>query len=979
MTFKTTKLRDAITLALFVGASSLAVTGIAVAQETDDAQPQQETATTLDRIEVTGSRIIVPGLTANSPIVGLERDEIQRSQPITAEEFIRQLPGVTTPIGPGTNNGSDGGARLDLRSLGSNRSVVLLDGRRLVPYTLAGQVDINTIPVSLIQSVDIVTGGASAVYGADAIGGVANFILRRDFEGLEISSSYGQSHKNDQARQRNDVTIGANLYDGRGNVVLSVGHTKADPLTQGEREIGLASLSSVTGNPQGSATAVPSVFLGFPTGAINPETGLPAVGNRVIDTTTGEMVPYDPAVHSFNFNPQNYFYTPMDRYQATALGRFEINRHAEAYAQMLYTRSEVELNLASSGLFLNGLDITIGNPFIPEAARQQLCFGNGIAAADCVVGNTDTVVVTPGRRLVELGPRINTIDTKTFQYTVGLRGDITDNWRYDAYWSHGESDQDSARINWGSLSKTRQALLAVDPNECLDTSNGCVPLDIWGPEGSITPEMIGFINLSSYSKQSVVQEVLAGTVSGDLGDFKSPWSDYPVGLAFGVESRKATAETRADAASQIQGEVMGTGAPFPDRRGGFRLQEAYGEALVPLLSGMTAASSLNLELGYRYSDFSIEGNSFDYSTYKYGLEWAPIETLRFRGMFQHATRAPSIGELFAPAVTGLANLDTDPCAGSAISPGEANTAGTLANLCRLTGVPVNQIGSLAQPSAGQVNVRTGGNRLLEPEKADTRTIGFVWSPTFTNDLVVTFDYWKIELEEMVSTPAVGDILDGCYSTAFNPGLTFNSLCELVLRSPSNGGFNSVDSDGIVLAQSNLGRLSTDGYDLGVHYGLNLPESYGRLGFRLDASKVTSHDFQATPASINRDCLGYYSTDCGVGPHKFRANLSTVWSLNDLEFSMRWRHTGKMELEGLQQGDFLEDFEEISAYNYFDLGMAYNAPFNARFSLNVNNVANKKPPLVGNTIGTTTTNSGNTFPQTYDVIGRYITLGATFTF
>lgn len=973
MRLKRNKLRDAIAVALVVGAAC-STAAFAQEQDTSEEGEPAQSATTLDAVTVTGSRIVIPGLTANSPVVALEREEIQRSQPITAEEFIRQLPAVTTPIGPATNNGSDGGARLDLRSLGSNRSVVLLDGRRMVPYTLGGQVDLNTIPVSLIQSVDVVTGGASAVYGADAIGGVANFILRRDFEGVELSASYGQSHRNDQARQRIDATFGANTGDGRGNVVLNVGHTTADPLTQGQRDIGLVSRSSATGNPEGSATAVPSVFNNFP--GLGADGG-PGLGQ--IDPTTGEVVPL---YETFNFNPQNYFYTPLDRYHVAALGRFEINRHAEIYGQAFYTRSEVELNLASSGLFLNAMDIPIGNPFIPDAARAQLCAGNGIAAADCVVGNADDIVrVTPGRRITELGPRINSFDTRTFQYVIGLRGDISDNWRYDAYWTYGESDQYSVRGNWGSLSKSRQALMAVDPNVCLNTANRCVPLDIWGPEGSITPEMLAFINLDSYSSQSVTQEVGSATVSGDLGDFQIPWSDYPIGLAFGVETRKASAQTRSDAASQIQGEVMGTGAPFPDRQGSFRLNEIFGEAIVPVLSGMTGASSLNLELGYRYSDFSIEGNSFDYGTYKYGLEWAPVESLRFRGMVQRATRAPSIGELFAPEVTGLANLAVDPCGGAAISQADANTPGTLSNLCRLTGVPLSSIGSLAQPSAGQINVLTGGNRTLEAEVADTQTIGVVWSPAFSSDLVVTFDYWNIELEDMISAPAVGDVLNGCYSTDLNPSREFNSLCALILRSPTDGGFNDVNARGVVLSSSNLGRMSTDGYDLGVYYGMPVAGGdYGRLNFRLDASWVKSHQFQATPASIDRDCLGFYSTDCGVGPAKFRANLSTVWSMGDMELSLRWRHLGKMELEGLKQGgNWLDDYKSISAYNYFDLGLAYNAPWNSRISLTVNNVANKQPPLVGNTIGTTSTNSGNTFPQTYDVIGRYITLGMNFRF
>lgn len=959
MKYKPSKLRDAIIVALCMGSAS-----VAMAQ---DAPAESETQT-LDRIEVTGSRIVIPGLTTNSPVTSVSREEFTRTQPVAVEEFIRQLPSVSPAMGPGTNNGSGGAAEIDLRGLGSNRTLVLIDGRRPVPYDLEGVVDTNTIPVALLQNVDILTGGASVVYGADAISGVANFILRRDFEGVEISSSYGQSKYGDGARQTNDITIGSNLADGRGNVVFSAGYSKVDPVYQGDRSYGEYALGSTSGLPGGSGTAFPARI------TVGGANGGTAISGQQIDVATGALVPtYAP----YNFNPLNFFQTGLDRYQMMALGRYEVNRHAEIYAQGSYTRSQVASTLAPSGVFGETLDVNIGNPFIPEAMRQQVCAARGIAAAACVVGSETMVPMTISRRLVELGARLNDFDTKTFQVTVGVRGDISDSWSYDAFWSHGESEQVTVAGNWGSLSKTSQAVQTVDGVNCFDPSNGCVPINLWGGENSISPEALAFINLSSYSLQNVEQDNAAVSFSGDLGGFKSPWSDYPIGVATGLEHRKATAQTRADAASQILGEVMGTGAPFPDRQGGFTINEAYVEALIPIINGATGAHALSLETGYRYSDFQTStGTTTDYDSYKFGLEWAPIEQLRFRGMYQRATRAPNIGELFAPQVTGLDNLAIDPCAGTAINTGDANTAGTLSNLCRLTGVPLSMIGVLDQPSAGQVNVLTGGNPLLQPELADTNTLGVVWTPN--SDLSFTLDYWRIEMEDMVSEPSVDDIINGCYTSALNPGLTFNENCALIGRSPNNGTFNGSDASGIALLSSNLGVLTKDGIDFGVRYGLDLAEAnYGRLDFSLDITKTLTNEFQATPDSVNRDCLGYYSVSCSPNSD-LRSILRTVWSFGDLSFGLNWRYSSGIDVEP-GTGPWFEDYTSIPSFSYFDLNAAYNAPFNARFMLGVSNLTDKKPPIVGNDIGSTSENSGNTFPQWYDALGRYYTMSVTFNF
>lgn len=926
---------------------------------------------TLERVEVTGSRIKSIGAVASSPVTSVGAAEINSSQPVAVEEVIKGLPAAVPAIGPGTNNGTGGGATLDLRGLGSNRSLVLIDGRRMVPFDLNGSVDTNAIPIALLRRIDLVTGGASAVYGADAVAGVANFVLNRSFSGIELASSVGTSERGDAGRRRTDLTMGGSFADGRGNLVLSLGTTKTDKLLQGSRDFGAMSLSSTTGLPQGSGTGVPAQFqIGSVAGL---PAGTPSLASVQIDPATGRL---SSNTVGWNFNPLNFYVTPLDRRQATALGNFVINDHAEVYADLFFTRADVLSNLAPSGTFFNVYQVPIGNPFIPQAARDQICQVRGISAANCVLGNTTEVPMAIGRRFTELGPRINNFENKSYQTTVGVKGAINQNWSYDAYLSSGESSQVQTRGNWGSLSKVQQALRAVSPTACTNTANGCVPLNVFGADGSITPAMLNFINLSAILQSKVEQKVAAASVSGDLGRLiKSPWTSDPIGMAVGVESREVVASNFSDAASQIQGEVLGTGAPTPDRAGKLKLDEAYVELSVPLVKNKPFIQRLGLEMGYRYTEFSTTSTQ-DYGSYKLGADWEPVKGFRVRAMGQRATRAPNVNELYAPLVSGLSNLAVDPCQGNRINQGEANTAGTLSNLCRLTGVPQPSIGSLPAPSAGQINRRQGGNPELGPEVADTVTLGFVFQPTVAPNLTLTLDYYKIDLDKAVSSPSVTDILTDCYDPARNPGLTANASCALVRRGPL-GTFNGADSPGVVTPQSNLGKLWTSGYDFGASYLLNLGAK-GKVDLALNANFQKSYGVQSTPASVRRDCLGYYSVACGAPNYKAKFNQRTTWMWGDYTVGYNWRHVGKV-VEEPGGTNFLPAYSTIKAVDYVDLSGSWKVSKNIRLNLSVNNLFDKQPPIVGNTIGTTGTNSGNTFPQNYDVVGRYFTVGATVKF
>jgi iron complex outermembrane recepter protein len=925
-----------------------------------------------ERVEITGSRIKTVGAVSNSPITSVSAAEVNSSSPIVVEEVIRGLPAAIPAIGANTNNGSGGIATIDLRGLGPQRTLVLINGRRAVPSDLNARVDTNAIPIALIERIDLVTGGASAVYGADAVSGVVNFVMKRNFSGVDASTSYGFSEKGDSKRYRADLTVGANLPDNKGNVVLSFGNSRTNPLTQGERPFGEFQIASTNGLRGGSLTAAPASFGGMPA---------PLTGTLLIDQTTGL---FRTAVQAdeYNFNPLNYYITPLDRTQASAMGYYTISDNAEIYAELTQTKSKVTLNLAPSGSFASAgfpaWQVPIGNPFIPSTIRTQLCGAYGIAAANCVVGNTTEVRLNINRRFVENGPRINDFDNNTSQWTVGLRGALPggSSWGYDAYLQSGSSSQLSTRVNWGSASKFQQALRAVSTTSCTVTTGGCVPINVFGAPGSITPAMLNFLNQTAVQSTSVEQDVMNISFSGDVGMVKSPWANRPISLAIGYENRKVVAGNLSDGPSQQNGEVLGTGAPLPDRRGSLELKEGFVEIQAPLMSNRMLARSLDAELGYRETEFGTIAGENSYGSWKYGLNWVPIRGLRFRVMEQRATRAPNINELYQPIVTGLSNRANDPCQLAQINTGQANTAGTLSNLCRATGVPLAQIGVVPAPSAGQISNTGGGNPNLGPEEADTTTLGLVWEPEFLPGLSLSLDYYKILINKSISSATTNQVLDGCYTAALNPNFDpANPFCALVQRNPVNGSLNG--GTGVITQSSNLGTVDTSGYDLEVRYRWNLG-SRGRVDTSLAATFVKENGFKSLPSVARIECAGFYGADCGGPTAKTKFSQRTTWSYGNWTMGYNWRHLGKVSVQG-NVASFLEAFRTIKSYDYIDLSFAYQPTKNLRLSLAINNAFDKQPPMIGNTIATTTTNSGNTFPQWYDVVGRAYNMGLQLKF
>jgi iron complex outermembrane recepter protein len=940
-------------------------------------------------IVVTGSLISRPDLKLASPVAVVTEQEIKLQQPNAAEDLIRDLPAARPSVGPAVNNGTFGAAIADLRGLNnpaavdpefqSNRTLVLLDGNRVVPIGTAGLTDLNNIPLALLRRVDVVTGGASSTYGADAVAGVINFITKQDFEGLQADLQTRTTEHGDGSGFRGDLTLGANFAEDKGNVVFSVGYGKTNPVFQGDRDFGVFSRSSSSGAVQGSATAVPVVILA--------NNGLLPGGSSgaQLDPATGTLVPL---YSTYNFNPVNYFQTPLERYNIYAAGRYQVADGVEVYASALFNRNIVNSQVAPSASFLSGYAIPLSNPYLPAGVRNQLCLDSSISPADCAAAAVATGPSSPGyrevtyslgRRFTEYGTRKTEFATDLFQIQGGLRGEIFHGWKWNVSGQYGESRSDRSQIGFGSFSKLQQALRASNTSACQDPSGGCVPFNIFGPEGSITRAMLNFIDITANLRTTSTLGVVKAGLSGDL--FTLPWAGHGVALAIGAEYRRQSAKRDPDGYTVIPGEVLGAGAGVPKQSGQYSVKEAYAEVNAPLIEDRPFVESLTLEGGIRFSDYAIAGDTanpskgFSTTTWKAGASWEPGGGLKLRAMYQIASRAPNINELFAPRNTLQNSLSADPCTGS---------AGQLLALCLATGA--RQGANTPPPSAGQINVTTAGNRNLAPERAQTITAGFVFVPrTFMRGLTMTVDYFDIKMTNVISTPSVSDVLNGCYSATFNPSLTPNNLyCTLILRNPNNGSLNGspANTQGVYLQLTNAGRLRTKGVDFGISYRLPLT-ALGVSGDRsvtlgVNGSYLDTYRYQAFDISVVRECKGFYSVSCGNPRPEWRWNSRLTYEDSVFSGSLRWNHLSAVQVEPAPNGPatVFPDYRHIPGYDLFDLAMSVNVQRRLTLNLTVNNLFNKQPPVVGNTIGGTGFNSGNTFPTVYDALGRSFVVGAS---
>ncbi len=971
---------------------ALLATPLAVSAQTTAAAAANEDAA----IIVTGSLIKNPNLVSAAPVNVTTADTIALKASNVAEEVLRDIPGIVPSIGSAVNNGNGGASYVDLRGIGSNRNIVLLDGNRIVPSGLVGRVDLNNIPLALVQRVDTQTGAAVTTYGADAISGVVNFVTKQDFSGVDLSLGTSLTEKGDGATYRADLTVGGNFDDGKGNAVLSIGYQNADPVYQGARDFSTNNISSFTGGAGGSGTAIPARFSGI----------------RPWDTTTGApstvaarpnaTLQYDPALGyarplyaPFNFNPYNIFQTPFKRFNIFATAKYDVSDALTFYTRGLFSKNTVNTIIAPSGSFGSSVTINLNNPLLQKypGLIQQFCAANigtptnyiaRYTPAECQAARTATGTSDPNyrtftgnlsRRTTEVGPRVSEYTTTVFDYRAGLKGKITDAIDFDVSGSYGESENRQVLKGYVLTSKVRNSLL-INPNgSCISTDAGCLGIDFFGPAGSITPAGAQYITGESSTVTKATLAQVRGIISGDAG-FALPWATDQVGFAIGAEYRDYFASQRSDSLAKQAGELGGAGGAAPDITGGFDVKEIYGELIAPIVQDKPFFENLTLQAGARYSGYSVHAPTnprYNTFTWKAGATWEVVQGFKLRGNYSKAVRAPNINELFAPTNTGLTNLGVDPCAGAA-----PTTNANLRAVCLAQGAPATSIGAITNPTAGQANATSGGNLNLKPETAKTWTVGTVLQPTFAPGLSITVDYYNIKVTNAITTPLPGDAVNACFGNLTAASAT-DVNCTIIRRNPSTGGLDGdpATTGGLFLANSNSGTIKTNGIDLIANYSRDI--GFAKLGLQGNFNYTFSQKFQAAPGGLDRECIGYYSPNCsftGSLQPKIQTSLRTSLAFDEFDVSFNWRHIDGFQQEPqdvIDEGAYFSNgtvnYGKIPSKNYFDFTGRVNIVENVTIILSVSNLLNTKPPLVGSNAGSTSFNSGNTFPSTFDALGR----------
>jgi outer membrane receptor protein involved in Fe transport len=977
---------------------------------------EQDASDSMDEVVVTGSRIVSPNLQSISPITAIGAEELNIAGKSRIEDVLNQLPQAFAAQGSNIANASDGTASVDLRGLGSQRTLVLVNGRRMMPGDPDGgsAADLNQIPLSLVKRVDVLTGGASSVYGADAVAGVVNFVMDSEFEGVRIDTNYGfYNHKNDakNAQQLNDergfplpgsetnigyskdfsIAVGVGGAEGRGHATFYAGYREVKPVLQAAYDysactLGLGSTAANGATATnlscgGSGTSATGQFLVIDPRPDDPldddDTGGQIVSARTINPD-GSVRDFT-AADQYNFGPVNYFQRPDERYTAGVFGNFKLSEKADVYGEVMFMDDRSVAQIAPSGAFLGAAQFAVNcnNPLWSAAEFDEFCGQFGL-------GPDDFGQMLIGRRNVEGGGRQDDIGHQSYRIVTGVRGELNDILSYDAYLMHGETKRNSTYQNDFSSRRTAlalnagldddgavQCLVNVDADPANDDAN-CVPWNIWVP-GNVDPAALAYLQTPGFQRATARTEIVHADMTADLTSMvKLPSTETGLVFNIGAEYRDEKTNFTVDEAFRT-GDLSGQGGATLPVFGRFDVSEVFLEGRLPLVEGKTGAKALSIEAGYRFSDYST---GFSKDTYKAGIDWAPIDMLRFRASYQHAVRAPNVGELFSSASVALDGAE-DPCAGD-------DPTATVEQ-CALTGMTASQYGNVPENPAGQYNGFLGGNPDLKPESSDTISYGLVFRPDI-GDLSVALDYFDIKVEDTISSTVGGNadtFINNCIATG-DP-----QFCDKVHRDSFGSLWLSATDAYIVDTSLNLGTLKTTGVDLQASYTLNLGEH--RLGFNLVGTKLFELSNAPLPGFPSYDCTGFYGNTCGIPSPTWRHSLRTNWRTpwNGLDVAATWRYYGKSKTERLSGNDQLSGpvnanglNQGIPAYSYIDLTASMTFAEKFTFRVGANNVLDKSPPIVpsgGLTDCPAGPCNGNTWAQVYDALGRQVFASLTVDF
>lgn len=975
-----------------------AMAGVLACSTAIAADPDEE----LVELVVTGSRLASANASSPSPIVVLDNEEMLHLGTARAEELLNSLPQVNSGLTLGANGASvaplTGTATADLRGIGAFRTLVLINGRRTAPGDpINPSADLNTVPSTLVKRVEVLTGGASAIYGSDAVAGVVNFILDNNFTGLKVDveggTNRGSNNRGDlQSIERASgvspatgtvydgssvdlsVVFGQDIFGGNGHVTAYAGYRHAQEVTGASRDFSACTLTETGSSYQCLLDGTTAA------GQFVPNGGAPLT----LDTANGHAFRALTAPGDL-YNPAPYqdLQRPDTRYNAGVFTSYKFNEAANLYTEAQYTDDKTTaryepVGTTATGAGLNVFGINCSNPLLSASQVNDLCTSAGL-------GPLDTAQVSIGRRNVEGGRRSDEFHHQSYRIVVGLKGEISAPWSYDASVVHGRVNERETLSNDFSLSHLTNALNVVSVGgvpTCQSVVDGtdpaCVPYNIYST-GGVTPAALKYITEGGMQSGFAERTIVTGQLIGELEKYgiKSPIANAGVGVAVGAEYRSESVRYNPDAA-YATGDLLVTGAAHPTE-GTFRVSEVFTELKVPLIEDRPFAKRLVLNLSDRFAHYMPQGNV---NAYGVGLEWAPIDPVRLRGSVSRAVRAPNAYELFTSQILGQASI-TDPCANDATTGLPTAALPQWLAQCGRTGATAAEYGKIASQST--VNLVTGGNPNLKPETADSVTLGFVLTPL--SNVLFSADYWRIKVKKFVGSLPGAFTLNTCLNTG-DP-----VYCSLIHRDV-NGSLstgNGPTAGRIFGTRYNTGSYGTSGVDFEGRYVWNLESlkaKAGHLTFSFTGSVALDNPINVTPGGSEFDCSGYFGQNCsGNGPTspvpRWRHRLRTTWDTgHDFELSLNWRHIGKLKSEltsstlnpAYPNNVYAQD-ARIAAYDYFDLDGSIDVTSHLNIRLGINNLADRKPPVTGFAANPLLVN-GNMVAGMYDTLGRYLFVGFT---
>ena len=968
----------------------------------------------VDEIVVTGSRIARPNLDAPTPVTVVDTRTIEATGAINTGDVIRTLPaaGVSsiTPTNSGFQTAANGITTVNLRNLGEDRTLVLVNGRRFVAGLVGTQiVDFNTIPTELVDRVDVVTGGASATYGSDALAGVVNIITKKNLDGLIVNGQYGLSERNDDERIKFSVTGGKNFGDA-GNITASLGYSKIGSIYAHDRAdqgLSIDAVDDYDGDPANYGL-IHSQTTGFlssytPAGTFEIPRGTGGSNLLRVYNANGTVTPYNGTL-GYNRQSARLLQVPMEQVNFATYANYEFNRSARLFGELNYVKSKLTSQIEATplgsdaiygafafcdtGVCTNGIPIT--SAIVPEAIRAAArAAAPGVADQNLVVGFR--------RRLNEIGFRGNDIDRETFRFVGGIEGDFASTQHYELSVNYGKTTDD--QTSSGDISATRfgEALDAITVGGqvvCRDPAaraRGCVPINIFGA-GNISSQAADYVRVPTSRSGFVEQLVVSGFVRGEL--FQLPAG--PVGYAAGAEYRR---ERSADVPDALTQAGLTSGNATPPTRGKFDVAEAYGELRVPILADVPFIKALDLNLAARVSNYSTVGTT---NAWAASLEYQPTSWLKFRTQYAKAVRAPNISELYAPASQDFPTVN-DPCAGvTRTSGGQGaffNTRTNINNPAAVLGSGINTstVGSsvatacLADPAVAArvsrdggfaltqteqqgVTGFDGGNTNLRPEESDSFTVGFLLNPRgmgFLDNFSLSADYYIIKIQDRITTISEDKLLTGCYGPAgFNASNAFCSAIGRFTTGPQLGALDFVNQ-----VYDNFAETDTRGWDIQASYRQDLNDLgfldgiYGGDKGNLTASLAYGYLEKLQTVPFEGADPADYIYDAGtVGAPTNKWQLNLIYQRGPLQLAWNTQFVGEVVVTK-DVNDFYYNVP-LEAKAFHNAQVRYDVTKAASVYAGVDNIFDEYQ-FVGGTSGLVPgqTTGWTTYPDVYDAVGR----------